>query len=51
MNSKITKKLRKEARKYQRDTFGQFDLAFKCLNSQTFLRRIVLALRLIFGKL
>lgn len=51
MNSKTAKKLRKEARKYQRDMFGQFDLAFKCLNSQTLPRRIALALRLIFGKL
>jgi hypothetical protein len=51
MNSKTAKKLRKEARKYQRDTFGQFDLAFKCLNSQTFLRRIALAWRLLRGKL
>lgn len=51
MNSKTAKKLRKEARKYQRDTFGQFDLAFKCLNSQKLLKRIVLAWRLLRGKL
>jgi hypothetical protein len=51
MNSKTAKKLRKEARKYQRDTFGQFDLAFKCLNSQRLHRRIALAWRLIRGKL
>lgn len=51
MNGKTAKKIRKEARKYQRDTYEQFDLAFKCLNSQTFLRRIALVLRLIFGKL
>jgi hypothetical protein len=51
MNSKTAKKLRKEARKYQRDTYEQFDLAFKCLNSQTFLRRIALAWSLIRGRL
>lgn len=51
MNGKTAKKLRKEARKYQRDTFGQFDLAFKCLNSQRFLRRLVLACKLLVGKL
>jgi hypothetical protein len=51
MNGKTAKKLRKEARKYQRDTFDQFDLAFKCLNSQRFLRRLGMACRLLVGKL
>lgn len=46
MNGKTAKKIRKEARKYQRDTFGQF----KCLNSQRFLRRLVLALAFTSGE-
>lgn len=48
MNGKVAKKIRKEAHKYG---WEQFDLAFKCLNSQKLLRRIVLAWRLIRGKL
>ena len=48
MNNKIAKKIRKEAQKYG---WEQFDLAFKCLNAQRLHRRIVLAWRLIRGKL
>lgn len=48
MNGKTAKKIRKETRRYG---WEQFDLAFKCLNSQTFPRRIALAWKLIRGKL
>lgn len=48
MNSRVAKKIRKEAQKYG---WEQFDLAFKCLNSQKLLRRIVLAWKLICKKL